>query len=379
MKRKLMWFDAEANMQELSSLDGLKRNISKCSEIGIDTIIVDVKPLSGFVLYESKIAPKIKNYPLGYDLLSNAVEIGHEFGIKVYAAINVFSEGSHIEPGGKAFEHENWQCVELTADGLKRTGELENEHDAVFVTPHKKEVTEYELSIIKEICSNYNIDGITLDRMRYPNLFADFSNYARSAFEESFGIVENWPNDVMVRTQTEYKLGSRFSDWLIFRAQTINNFFENARQTAKEAKADIDFGVYTGSWYQYYFDVGVNWGCKTIKPKYQWWPEGYEQTGYIEFADYICTGCYYPNVTRKEAIMAGLQPILSVEDGIAQSNYAVNGESNVFASIYVRDYKDNPEGLQNAVNLCLEKTDGCMLFDLVQVRDYDYWNLLKTD
>ena len=47
-------------------------------------------------------------------------------------------------------------------------------------------------------------------------------------------------------------------------------------------------------------------------------------------------------------------------------------------SIYLRDYSGNPEGFKRAISVCTTETQGIMLFDLVYVRDYNWWDLLKS-
>lgn len=44
---RIMWFDAEANMKTLSTRAGVADMVEKCKSANINTIIVDVKPLSG--------------------------------------------------------------------------------------------------------------------------------------------------------------------------------------------------------------------------------------------------------------------------------------------------------------------------------------------
>ena len=120
---RIMWFDAEANLWQLSTREGVADTVRRCKDAGINTIIVDVKPLSGLVLYQSKIAPRLtesggKPYPPDYDLLATVIDDGHKAGIPVHAAINVFSEGSQKVGRGVAFTHQDWQCVEY---GMERT------------------------------------------------------------------------------------------------------------------------------------------------------------------------------------------------------------------------------------------------------------------
>ena len=66
-----------------------------------------------------------------------------------------------------------------------------------FVNPIHEEVQQHELGILKEIASNYNISGIVLDRCRYPNVYGDFSELSRRAFEQYIGqAVAQWPQDI---------------------------------------------------------------------------------------------------------------------------------------------------------------------------------------
>lgn len=484
---RVMWFDAEANLEALSTRAGVADMIAKCKAARINTVIVDVKPLAGLVLYKSKIAPRLtssdgKPYPRSHDMLKAVVEECRKAQIPVYAAINVFSEGSRTVPGGPARKHLDWQCVQYEAervlsvqdgksivlgrpntplrkgqvclyglssgpagklprntvyvrvesdgtapqygtasgeahisapengylllgtgqagkwlrgvaesgkpfrldskDALVRVGEIGDMHHAIFVNPLNPEVRSYALSIIKEICANYQVDGIVLDRMRYPNLYADFSDVSRQAFEKQLGRpVENWPRDVIVRTPAASQdpvRGPLFKDWLKFRAQVMHDFLSEARATVKSTKPNARLGIYVGSWYPMYYDVGVNWGSPSNSADYEWWPEGYETTGYADLVDFMCTGCYYANPSRKDATTAGDPEWMSVEAAAQESVHAVKDDTFVYASLYLLQYQRRPQRFVRAVNECLSNSQGCMLFDLVYARDYDWWGVLKT-
>lgn len=484
---RIMWFDAEANIWTLSTRAGVRDMVAKCKAAHINTIVLDVKPLAGLVLYKSKLAPRVttfdgKPYPRNYDVLKTVVEESHKAGIPVYAAINVFSEGSRKLPGGPAHKHLDWQCVQYelervlrTADGtaiplgrpntplrkgqiclyglssqtsgklpantfyirvgpdgapiqsgaasgraqisapeggylllgsgkaaktlqqlaesgqpfrletkdaLLRVGEIGDMHHAIFVNPLHPEVRAYALGIIKEICANYKVDGVVLDRMRYPNLFTDFSDLTRQAFEQHLGRkVDSWPTDILQRSPygpDDPIRGPLFKDWLRFRAQVMHDFLSDARKTVKSIKPNALLGIYVGSWYPVYYDVGVNWGSPANAADYEWWPEGYETTGYADEVDFMCTGCYYANPTRKDAIKAGDPEWMSVQAAAQESVNAVKDETFVYASLYLLQYHNQPRRLVKAINECLSSSQGCMLFDLVYARDYDWWQVLKA-
>ncbi|MEN6357945.1 MAG: alpha amylase family protein [Armatimonadota bacterium] len=485
LQGRIIWFDAEANLRQLSSRKGVAETVRKCREANINTIIVDVKPLSGLVLYKSRIAPRLTSlngvaYPRDYDLLRAVVDEGHKAGIAVHASINVFSEGSQSAGGGPAFKNRDWQCVQYemdrcvcTSDGQKRSlrsadgpyqgdicaygsnsgvigdlppdttyvrvsgdgrasraeqvigrahlcapdggfillgnndaggwlkqtadsgakftlegkaamrrvSETDNLHQAVFVNPCNPDVQAYELSIMREIVEKYDVDGIVLDRMRYPNIYTDFSDVTRKQFESFIGKkVQSWPEDIFARPLVpgDIARGPLFKDWLKFRAQVIRDFLAQVRATVKSIRRGVQLGVYVGSWYPVYFDVGVNWGSPSHSaPDLDWWPNGYEETGYADLADYICTGCYYTYPTRKEALDKGEQEWKSVEAAAQESMNAVKDETFVYGSLYLRQYNGRPDKFLEAIRQCLDKTQGCMLFDLVYVRDYDWWSVLK--
>lgn len=484
---RIMWFDAEANMKTLSTRAGVADMVEKCKSANINTIIVDVKPLSGMTLYNSKIAPKIgssagKSYPADYDLLKTVLDECRKVQIPVYAAINVFSEGSKTLPGGPAHKCPDWQCVQyeiehvLSVEGeepivmgkpnvalrkgevclygysselagkmpantfyvrvasngtplqsgvasgkakisapedgflllgsgeagawlrevvqsgrrfqldsrdiLARVGEIGDAHQAIFVNPLHPEARNYALSIIKELCEDYPIDGIVLDRMRYPSLYADFSDISRQEFEKSIGReVENWPRDILARTLVGYQdpvRGPLFKDWLKFRAQVMRDFLIEARGVVKSARPGARLGIYVGSWYPMYYDVGVNWGSQSNTADYEWWPEGYETTGYADQVDFMCTGCYYTHPSRKDAARVGDPEWMSVEAAAQESVNAVKDDTFVYASLYLLQYQRRPQAFAKAVAECLANSQGCMLFDLVYARNYDWWDMLKT-
>jgi len=51
----------------------------------------------------------------------------------------------------------------------------------------------------------------------------------------------------------------------------------------------------------------------------------------------------------------------------------------LYGSIYALQYEDRPGRFREAVRMCLEKTDGVMIFDLVYMEEYDWWKHLKKE
>jgi hypothetical protein len=230
--------------------------------------------------------------------------------------------------------------------------------------------------------SGYDIDGIIFDRMRYPNLFADFSPTSQKSFEEWLGNSHiNWPEDVYRISDEPWCppiRGKHYKEWLEWRAANIHDFAQEAVSLVHRTKPSVKAGVYVGSWYDSYYDVGVNWASRGFHAGYEWMTEKYNETGFAEMFDYICTGCYYPQVTREDARVAGTSEGATVEAACELSRLAIGDAAPVFGGLFLHEYAGNPEMFPKAVKTAQECSDGVMLFDLVHLEEHDWWTALAS-
>jgi uncharacterized lipoprotein YddW (UPF0748 family) len=488
LEGRIMWMDGTANLQRLSTRQGVSDVFDRCKQANINTIVVDVKPLSGHVLYNSKIAPKLTEwkgfrYPEGYDLLLTAMIEGRRRGMRVYASVNVFSEGHKLLKSGPLYEKPANQSIVYevrrtvtAADGATYTlalgenrgpaaGELsaytpswiENkqlgpedaavvvqgdkvtaivdgsladagsllvpmdgylligrreaakwllEHVQVgqgltftakeellpildapselvggFVNPANPEARAYALSVIEEIANNYALDGIVFDRMRYPSYRSDFSPLSRDLFEKWLGKpVERFPADIYSYDPVPGRplvQGPYYKQWLEWRARNIQSWLDEAKQAALRKRPGLSFGVYVGSWYPTYFGVGVNWGADDYAPGLEWMTERYPSTGYAGRLSWVSTGCYYPIITRDDARQLGVSEDDTVQAAAERSVRAVNDASFVYAGLNVLDYRGKPEEFRRALQTAVQSSQGVMLFDLVYIEEYNWWNILN--
>jgi uncharacterized lipoprotein YddW (UPF0748 family) len=488
LEGRVLWMDASANLQRLSTRDSVAAIFDKCRQANINTVVVDVKPLSGHVLYNSTVAPRLREwkgfrYPEGYDLLLTAMLEGRRRGIKVYASINVFSEGHKLLKTGPLYEKPELQAIvydverTVTAvDGASQTlavGEnhgpagdqvvsydatagdpvklgpdeaavvvqgdmvtavldgaladqgplpapadghvlvgrgagarwllehiqvgntlkyaardvlqpiLEAPSEAVgaFVNPANPESRAYMLRVVREIADNYAVDGLVFDRMRYSSLRTDFSPLSRELFEKWLGKpVENFPRDIYAYDPVPGRpvvRGPYYNQWLEWRAQNINSWLADASAAARAARPGLELGVYVGSWYSSYYGVGVNWGSDDYRAGYDWMTPEYASTGYAGKLDWLATGCYYKTATREDARQAGVPEEFTVEAAAQTSVRAVNEAAFVYAGLYVLDYQGKPDDFRKAVQAALQHSQGVMLFDLVYIEEYNWWNILS--
>ena len=81
-KPALMWFDAEANFERFSNPDSIDYYLAKIKSLGFTHAIVDVRPITGEVLFDTEFAPKMREWQ-GYerkdfDYLGHFIKKAHE-------------------------------------------------------------------------------------------------------------------------------------------------------------------------------------------------------------------------------------------------------------------------------------------------------------
>jgi hypothetical protein len=116
LEGRVMWVDATANLSWLIDRAQIRQFVRNCREVGVNCIVLDVKPISGHVLYNSQIAPKLTEWrgvrvPPDLDVLQMFLEEAHAVGLEVHANINVLSEGHKMFNTGAAYENPDWQMV----------------------------------------------------------------------------------------------------------------------------------------------------------------------------------------------------------------------------------------------------------------------------
>jgi hypothetical protein len=487
MRRVLLWIDADANYEKIGSRAEIRRVVYKAKEAGITTLVLDVKPVEGSVLYRSRIAPfyekKGTEVIPNHDPLAVLIAEARSMGLEVHASMNVFCEGRrkkglvyeskaewathrydqalYLKKGDEFIEVPRYNSyprrdeiayiTDDLADTLKvsgtaliikdnkvaeivTSGEISLKNNPViygqgpkeellkgllgallvtrpeirpitkwatpsqgFVNPILPEVQAYELALMEEVVSHYQIDGIVLDRVRYNDIHSDFSPQSKAAFEEFLGKnIKNWPKDILrlsfVNGKKHVEYGPLAKDWFFFRSLGIKEFFIKARNRVKELRPDVLFGDYAGSWYPEYYKLGVNWASENYQPKDQEIEiPGYEETGYAEVLDYLTSGNYYEDVYIKDLenkVQAKLsmrteagqsleyKPWYSVEGAAKMVNEAVMDATKVYGGLYLLQYYQKPEVFQEAMKTCLKLSDGLMLFDLVYLDMYNWWDIL---
>lgn len=402
-KPALMWFDAEANFARFSNPDSIDFYLTKIKSLGFTHAIVDIRPITGEVLYESAYAPRMKEWQGhkrgNFDYLGHFIRKAHQLGIEVHASLNVFVAGHNYFDRGLVYSgHPEWTSMVYTPDkGIIPITQQKEKYSAM-VNPINADFQKHIINILKEVVRKYpKLDGLMLDRVRYDGLSADFSDLSRKRFEAYIGEkITNFPTDIFQWKKNQEgkyypERGKYFLKWIEWRVKNIYDFMSLARKEVKSVNKNISFGTYTGAWYPSYYEVGVNFASKKYDPSkdFDWATPSYKNYAYGDMIDLYATGNYYTDITIED-YNKNKRSIWNETDSQAQSGtwYCVEGSCEKLKSILkgnkfmggilVDQFYSNPPKLSKTIEMNLKASDGLMVFDIVHIIQKNLWREVEN-
>ena len=144
--------------------------VMKCKRANIDTIVMDLKGMSGEIYWKSKKFPQAiaKGYE-SFDVLEHLTREAHAQGIKVDAWLVDFAEG---ERGVAYREHPEWAMLnpDGTTTASETLGVAKKRYPYVWMCPAQRPgyTDQWLLPMIEEIATNYKVDSVHHDYVRYP-------------------------------------------------------------------------------------------------------------------------------------------------------------------------------------------------------------------
>ena len=150
--------------------------LDRLQDANINMVFLQTR-IRGDVIYPSRIEPRCEYVKsiyatADYDPLQYAIEACHKRGIECHAWFVVYPLGSEAMN----------RRLRRTFTELKRNNIIKTFNREIYLDPGNPQTDTYILSIIKEIVLNYDIDGIHLDYIRYPDNpyeFPDQDTYQR--------------------------------------------------------------------------------------------------------------------------------------------------------------------------------------------------------
>ncbi len=395
--RRALWIEVSANLRMLSSRDAIRATVARARASGIDTLIPEAKNAWGFVIYESAFAAHIRTSPLArygypppaewfpkdFDPLQVLIEEARRAGLRVHPAVNAFGEGVTLDRTrptiGLVGTRPEWESIHLRP-GPAGEPVLVPSSSAVtiaFVNPAHPEAQLYQLAVLWEILSRYDVDGIVLDRARFAGVDSDFSDLSRDRFEAFLGRrVARWPHEVMEPGAGTVRPGPLFPAWVAWRASVIQAYVRAASRMIRQMRPGLPVGMYVGAWYPTIFEFGQNWAQPEAPRLFPAWTDAWAQASLAPHLDYLMIGLYYRAISPREALQSGTVWWRSVAGG-AMLGRQVAGDLPLIGTVWLDLYKNDRGRGVAAVRAAARLTDGVMAFDLSDVEQGDWWDVLE--
>jgi uncharacterized lipoprotein YddW (UPF0748 family) len=187
----------------------------------------DAGTSAGGAYWDSAYVPKATNItPAGFDPLAYLCQQGHAYGLEVHAWLvtyRVMSDNHPWPPSGNPIiaAHPEWIAVPSSAmgNGPALTG---SGSDLIYMLdPGSPEVQDYLLDIVRELVTNYPIDGLNWDYIRYTTTDAGYpssNTYYYSGLKRYQRISGDGTKPVISNPA-----------WCDFRRRTINEMIRRCR------------------------------------------------------------------------------------------------------------------------------------------------------
>ena len=206
----------------------------KCKSKGYNTVFVHVRMFSD-AMYPSKYFPwsvyssgKAGKNP-GFDPLKIMVDRAHSMNLSIHAWLNPYrisSSTTNVNSLPKNSYAYKWA---KSSSKAKRRNVLKF-NGGLYYNPAKSDVRNLITKGVKEIVTNYNVDGIHFDDYFYPNLGSKYrKNFDRTEYNS------------YVRNRK--KNNRKYYGIVNWRRQNVDLLISNVYKTVKSTKKKVQFGI----------------------------------------------------------------------------------------------------------------------------------------
>jgi uncharacterized lipoprotein YddW (UPF0748 family) len=232
-----MWLDRGTIVKAKSESD-LAKIFDRMALAGINTVFFETVN-SGYTIYPSHVSPQQNPLVKGWDPLEAAVKLAHERGMELHAWVwtfaavnqrhNIILDQPRNYLGPVLSRHPDWAITDQNGNRFHYNS------GKVFFDPANPGVRRYLSLLLAEIATDYKVDGIHLDYIRYPfqdpsgKLTYGYGIAARQQFRQMTGVdpIQLTPEDPL------------WSQWTQFRSEQIDSFISSVSQELKEQRPDL--------------------------------------------------------------------------------------------------------------------------------------------
>lgn len=234
---RAMWLDRGTIVKAKSEAD-LAKIFDRMATAGINLVFFETVN-AGYTMHPSKIAPEQNPLVKGWNPLEAAVKLAHERGMELHAWVwtfaavnqrhNIILERPRHHLGPVLSRNPDWAMSDRSGNRFHYTS------GKVFFDPANPGVKNYLSLLIEEIATDYDVDGIHLDYIRYPfenptgTITYGYGIESRRQFKELTGV------DPTTLTPQD----RLWSQWTEFRIEQIDSFVASVSQNLKQKRPDL--------------------------------------------------------------------------------------------------------------------------------------------
>jgi uncharacterized lipoprotein YddW (UPF0748 family) len=229
---------------------------------GFNTLFVQVRG-RGEAYYVSAIDPRASELaaqPETFDPLASVLAAARDAGLRVHAWVNVNLVASAADlPDDRrhvVYRHPDWLMVPRSiaqelrgVDGhspayagkIARWSRVQRQQvEGLYLSPILPEAATYTQAVVSELVSRYDLDGVHLDYVRYPNSDFDYSRYAVAEFRAEIGPTLPSPQRAALDRQSEIDPfvypDTLPEEWAQFRRARLSSLAMRLRSAVKRAR-----------------------------------------------------------------------------------------------------------------------------------------------
>ena len=167
----------------------VEAHVQQIKDAGLNTIFLETV-FNGYTIFPVEYDATYQNPDYeGFDVLQAYIDACHSRGMQLHCWVESFFIGMQREDGGGPVmrAHKDWLLTDKEGNNWEDTmyGKM------YFFNPARPECREWIVGLYEILCTNYDLDGIQLDYVRYPQKTKEkdygYDDYTINAFKAEKG------------------------------------------------------------------------------------------------------------------------------------------------------------------------------------------------
>ena len=231
----------------LKSKRSIDDMVSFAIEKNINHLFVQVRG-RGDSFYESQFTSRSQILSEGeFDPLAYLLDTANGKGINIHAWVNVYFlwSSKSLPKDERHILHMQQQWLDTTEEWPVDVGKqlemvaVNNYSEGLFLSPNHPDVNEYLIKVFRELITNYDIDGLHLDYIRYQDAEYGRNPYAIAQFKSESGNDPGpWFLEMERSTIASPRLIANMKRWNNFKRKAVTSLVKDTRALVDEVRPD---------------------------------------------------------------------------------------------------------------------------------------------